>query len=205
MTRRTEFNNLLEGVERPPNYDIGDRYDYSDRNPDQISYAISRKPVTSTIEVQDLPKDTTQKGYDSEIQTKSEWQPLGDLDAPQWREGNVWEPGFWQQFPYRGALAILGCIGFIIASIVVLVKSEGVPVSSWIVSPSVYLAFFMAATNILARFAFKEGVKIAWWCKALKGGTIKQLHGQWGHADSFVSENVGNHLPPLPTQSLAGS
>jgi len=40
---------------------------------------------------------------------------------------------------------------------------------------------------MLARFAFAEGTKIAWWSKALQGGTIKDLHIRASHADSFWS------------------
>ncbi|KAH8811077.1 hypothetical protein F5884DRAFT_781116 [Xylogone sp. PMI_703] len=100
--------------------------------------------------------------------------------------GNQWSPGFIKHIPYRGILALFGCLAGIIASIAVIVASDGQPTSNWRMSPPVYLAFFIAATNMLARFAFNEGAKIAWWYKAIRGGTVSDLHDHWTHADGFL-------------------
>jgi len=40
---------------------------------------------------------------------------------------------------------------------------------------------------MLARYAFKEGTKIAWWRQALQGSTVAALHDRWAHADGFWS------------------
>lgn len=100
---------------------------------------------------------------------------------------NVWSPGFWSQFPYRGVLALFACLCLIIASIVVLSKADGQPISSWTISPTVYLALFMTVLNLLTRFAFNQGATIAWWRKTLHGGSVTDLHHSWSHADGFWS------------------
>ncbi len=52
-------------------------------------------------------------------------------------------------------------------------------------SPTVYLALFTTGTNLFARAAFNEGTKIAWWSRALRGGTVRDLQVHWDYANGF--------------------
>ncbi|RDL40421.1 uncharacterized protein BP5553_00400 [Venustampulla echinocandica] len=183
MSRQPESGNLLDDVEQLPD-DDGDRgYDLQQKAIQQ-EQPVPSKSVASTVAIHPVSSPE----HPSEKTNESESEPSSSPDAPalQRHDGDVWSPGFWKQFPYRAALALLSCLAFIIASIVVLVKSDDQPTSAWTVSPTVYLALFMSGTNMLARFAFSEGVKIAWWCKALRGGTITDLHNHWDHADGIL-------------------
>lgn len=64
----------------------------------------------------------------------------------------------------------------IVASLGVLVGSDGSPVQHWSAPPSTYLAIYTAIANLAMRYACIQGVLIAWWCKALRGSSFKQLH-----------------------------
>jgi hypothetical protein len=63
--------------------------------------------------------------------------------------------------------------------------SDGAPIQDWKISPSVYLAVFTTGINMFARFAFHEGATIQWWYKAIRRGTIKDIHDHWAHSDGF--------------------
>lgn len=110
-------------------------------------------------------------------------------------EGNVWLPGFWIQFPWRVILPIVGCLLCLSGSIAILVRSDGQPVDHWSISPTVYLALLTTITNMLLRYAFKEGVAISWWYKAVRGGTVQDLHKHWSSGDGFWSAlGSGRHF-----------
>ena len=81
--------------------------------------------------------------------------------------------------PHLGvaALGIASCC--VIFSLAILVSSNGKPVESWSVRPSVYLAIASAIANSAVAFAYTQAVVIAWWYKASKGATICTLARQW--------------------------
>jgi hypothetical protein len=147
---------------------------------------IERIPVPNDVRETLLSskQDTSRPGEDSDfVNDAPERYQNGYASVP---SGNLWLPGIWSQFPYRGILSIVGCLGCVVASIAILVVSDGQPVSSWsTASPTVYLALLMTATNMLARYAFHDGVKISWWYKALNGGSVENLQTYWSHADGF--------------------
>lgn len=115
--------------------------------------------------------------------------------------GHAWRPGVvGRSLPWRGLLALLGCLAGIIAIAVVLTSADGSEQADWTVSPTVILSALLAVTNMLARFAFSNGVRIAWWREALhlggrgggsgvesSGTTVGDLQACWSHADSLVS------------------
>jgi hypothetical protein len=90
-------------------------------------------------------------------------------------------------------MSLFGCLACISASVTVLVKSDGQPTSSWTWSPTVYLALFTAGTNTFARFAFNEGAAIAWWHKAIRGGTVKELHNHFAYSNGFLTALFSRH------------
>lgn len=96
-----------------------------------------------------------------------------------------WRPGVWALFPHRAFWSVVGCISAIAASTAVLVVSDGQPTENWTFSPTVYIAIFTTALNLLAKLAFRDGLKTTWWRKALHGATIGDLHTLWSHGDGF--------------------
>ncbi|KAM0257180.1 hypothetical protein ACHAQJ_004541 [Trichoderma viride] len=109
------------------------------------------------------------------------------ISPGQQKQGTQWSPGMLKQFPYRGVLALIGCVLCIAASVVILMTSDGQPVTDWSISPAVYLAFLTTVLNALARFAFSEGYKISWWSAAIRGTTVSHLHRYWAGGDSVLS------------------
>jgi hypothetical protein len=190
VSQQSEFSNLLN------DRDLGSYLRNSEDRPDgdnTLRHRTAREgqenmaskknpeittahPVSSDISREDATKADERRGI---------FDPTQDYPPPPYH-GDVWEPG-WKQFPVAGVLALIGSFLFMVASIVVLVVSAGQSPSAWMVSPTVYVAAFTTASNLLAQYSFKQGAKIAWWYKALRGGTIGDLHHHWSHADGFFS------------------
>jgi hypothetical protein len=61
------------------------------------------------------------------------------------------------------------------------------------VSPSVILAILSAVANICLRFALAQGVVVAWWRKALRGGTLYGLSRYWESGDSILAAAIPWH------------
>lgn len=80
-------------------------------------------------------------------------------------------------------LAVLLCAG---ADAVILYKPDGKEVDTWKFSPSVLLAILSEKANVCLEFARSEGVIIAWWRKALRGGTLYGLSRYWESGDSLL-------------------
>ncbi|RFU27228.1 hypothetical protein B7463_g9107, partial [Scytalidium lignicola] len=173
MSRRPESSGLLEGMEISPMSELG------------RTLTIPRKPVAMEPIIEIYPVSSNSDDDSSRQNKPPEYRGAGDF--PQSMNGNPWLPGFWRQFPLKGISSLLGCVACIIASVVILVVSDGQPTSSWSLSPTVYLAFLISGTNMLARYTFNEGVKIAWWYRALRGSSVRDLRDHWSHADGFWS------------------
>jgi hypothetical protein len=74
-----------------------------------------------------------------------------------------WGARLIQLGPLAGVFGLFIALGSIIASLGVLVGSDGKSVASWPVQPSIFLAAFTAVANLSIRFACIQGVVIAWW------------------------------------------
>lgn len=118
--------------------------------------------------------------------------------------GHPWREGLWASFPHRGVWALFGCLACTTACIIILLECNGMPQADWSISPTVYVSALTAVTNALARFAFANGVKITWWRRALKGGSLADLHHRWSHADGFWSALLaGRHFNPIALSCIA--
>lgn len=104
-----------------------------------------------------------------------------------------WNPGFFARFPWLGAGALGGVLACLVASIVVIVVSNDKTQTrtqdhhSWpkLVAPNVLINIFNSVANICFGIAISNGVAIAWWRKALKGGTIKDLNRSYQFSASL--------------------
>ena len=103
-----------------------------------------------------------------------------------------WLAGKTKQLPLVPLLAALIVLLSTAATVMVLVASEGKPVDEWpgrnhSVQPSVLIAIFVAIANTVLPFLLFQGVQRAWWCKALEGATIGDLHRYWSYGTSVIS------------------
>jgi Protein of unknown function (DUF3176) len=95
-----------------------------------------------------------------------------------------WRPSLRQATPRFGLAALVGGLACTAATAGVLKSSNGKETTSWPsettpVSPAVILAVIEAAANALLVIAFRDGCRIAWWLKMLKGGSVDDCHGSW--------------------------
>ncbi|KAI9869326.1 MAG: hypothetical protein M1813_000115 [Trichoglossum hirsutum] len=101
--------------------------------------------------------------------------------------GGRWTTGFLARLPYLGLLAIVGVIACIAAAIAVLAHSNGSPIHHWAIQPTVWLAVISAIANACLHYALVEGAVIAWWRRAIHGGTIADLHNHWDVGNSLFA------------------
>jgi hypothetical protein len=101
--------------------------------------------------------------------------------------GDRWASGIIRRLPYWGVLALITVVLCAGADAVILYKSDGKEVDTWTVSPSIILAILSAVANICLRFAFAQGVVIAWWRKTLRCGTLYDLSRYWESGDSILA------------------
>ena len=125
------------------------------------------------------------------------------------RQGNrPWTPGVWKNFPLQGFLALLGAVLCAVAAAVVLALSDGQPINNWQVrgvdvQPTVLLSIFSTLANAMLAYAFSAGVTIAWWTKALRGGTLAGLHHYWDYSQStWAVATSGSHFSSVAFASL---
>lgn len=110
-----------------------------------------------------------------------------------------WQPGFWKRFPWLGAVALCTIVFVCIIEVIVLLLSNNKAASQWnkpVIkrypkatwpSPNVILSIFNSMTSIAITVAVGQGIAIAWWRKALKGTSIKELHNTWSFGGSITS------------------
>jgi hypothetical protein len=89
------------------------------------------------------------------------------------------------KFPFLGVGALLLVLICLIGCIIVLVMSNGEPVSAWNVQPTVLLALFSAVSNSALAFALTEGITLSWWNRARRGSTLEGLHQHWKQGTSL--------------------
>lgn len=94
-------------------------------------------------------------------------------------EPRLWHSSWLRFGPLSGLLGLALAAASLIASLGVLVGSDGENVNSWTAPPSTYLATFTAIANLSVRYAATQGVIIAWWRRAEKGSTIAKLQSDW--------------------------
>ena len=102
-----------------------------------------------------------------------------------------WLPGILKHVPWLGFFALGISISMMAVTIAILATSNKSPVTNWSIQPTVYLAVATAVANFTLQLAFAHGVTISWWYKALRGGTIADLHRYWSFG-AFLCVDIGN-------------
>lgn len=73
-------------------------------------------------------------------------------------------------------LAWILCVLCTLANALVVITSDGQPVESWKIRPSVILPILSSITGILLAFLLSTGIAVNWWNSALHGTTLEHLH-----------------------------
>ncbi|RDW68167.1 hypothetical protein BP6252_09563 [Coleophoma cylindrospora] len=107
--------------------------------------------------------------------------------SPYKRGGKPWQPGFLRRLPFVGLGAL--CLAFLcmLASIFVLVESNGKLVADWEVTPNVILSILSAIFSASLSLALSEGATISWWHRALRGGTLADLSREWSFSTGIIA------------------
>lgn len=114
-----------------------------------------------------------------------------------------WTPGYRARFPWMGILGLLGVLTCTLIIVAVLIGSNGVSSSRWstLVAPHIIVNTVQSVSGLCLALAIAEGVSIAWWRKALKGATVKELHQSWSFSMSF--SQILRHFWRLDVIALA--
>jgi hypothetical protein len=91
----------------------------------------------------------------------------------------TWKPKWSRVGPMLGLSALILTVLSIPAEFGILRASDGDLVSSWKYSPNVYLGILTAFTSKATSLAALQGAVVAWWLRAMRGTTLKQLHRDW--------------------------
>lgn len=113
------------------------------------------------------------------------------------REEATWDPKFFQIRPIAGITALCIVLGCIVASLAILIFSNGKTVDSWPIQPTVYLAVVAAIANSALALARQEGVTVSVLWRELpyicgfadhssldrcRGGTAHRVVERFGHS-----------------------
>lgn len=88
--------------------------------------------------------------------------------------------------PWIGFSLLLGSLFGIIAAVLVLVCSNGNPISEWKYQPTVYLSVAYTITNALLAAALAHDATISWWRKVIgPKTTLEDLHNYWAFSGNI--------------------
>ena len=75
----------------------------------------------------------------------------------------TWRPNIFQPRPFAGIAGLCVTVGCVFTSLAILKASDGQPVDSWAVEPTVYLAIVAAVANSALRLARFQAIPISWY------------------------------------------
>jgi len=115
-----------------------------------------------------------------------------------------WRSHSWRRFPFATTLLIVGATAAVGLAFLVLALSDGQPIDSWAVSPTIILSIIATLANAMLRSAFRSGADLFWWTQLLSesGVTLKELHGIWGLGHDWAALLSGSQ--PFPAMRSAG-
>lgn len=91
--------------------------------------------------------------------------------------------------PWWGFSALILALVCSAGSFLVLHFSDGKSATQWpeLIAPNVCLSILGSVSTIALTFAIGEGIAIAWWRRAMKGASVKELHHAWSFSASVAS------------------
>ena len=116
-------------------------------------------------------------------------------DDPALSAPRSWKTTFLRSGPLVGICCMMAAALSILVSLAILLGSRHTPVADWKVEPSAYLAICTAVANQALRFAAFQGVIVAWWERASRGSTLRQLHLDWRAGTTLLGAlSSGRHM-----------
>ena len=116
-----------------------------------------------------------------------DWAPTSSPDSQRTQHilSYAWQPGTLSRIPFTGIGSLAGAILCIVLAGKILDISDEEPVTSWQLSPAVYLAIVSAIGMAFVSYAQYQSSITAWWASSLRGARISQLHRQWDQGTSL--------------------
>jgi hypothetical protein len=127
-------------------------------------------------------------------------------------DGRAWRTTLVRFGPLSGIFCMALALASIIASLGILIGSNGQSINKWSAPPSTYLAILTAIANLSIRYACIQGrsqsrvlayvvanvvagVVVAWWWRASRGSTLAKLHNDWRAGTTIRGAIVsGRHM-----------
>lgn len=108
------------------------------------------------------------------------------------RSPRPWRYGTWHRVPVSGIIALVAAVLCGLSTLAVLRTSDGIAIDQWRwmgcrIQPTVLLSILATIANVLFRYAFSEGARVAWWIRAQKGASVAALHQSWEHSQHILS------------------
>ena len=169
------------------------------------SHSTAKGPVATTADVVEESEEPsksdlrTQAEDDNSVDTKRATKETIEIIQDQKAIDNTgrstdvyWVPGFRAQFPWIGFVGFSCVIVAMAFATAILATSNGKRVIDWPttkypVAPNVLLNLVNQFSSLGLLTAITQGLAIAWWRKALRGGTIETLHRSHSYSQSFVA------------------
>jgi hypothetical protein len=120
----------------------------------------------------------------------------------------TWTPGFWNQFPWIGFGGLMCVLIAVSLAVAILRLSDEQFVASWPskqypIQPNVLINVANQVSSLGLVAAIGQGVAIAWWRKALRGGTIDSLHRNHNYGSSLLAVlKAGKHFNIIALAAL---
>ncbi|KAK3113744.1 hypothetical protein LTR53_008647 [Teratosphaeriaceae sp. CCFEE 6253] len=124
--------------------------------------------------------------HDPGVETKAGQQPIPASGHPTGNSARHRLPRWVQLRPLSGILALCITIASVFFSLAILVASDNQPITRWTVQPTVYLAIASAVANAALAYGHARAVPIAWWSRASRGATMRELEEHWEASSSML-------------------
>ena len=155
-----------------------------DQNRSSLRRQRSTQPLFSSPSYEFGQRDwTTVEDSGQESNHMSFESFIGHSNPP--LHGKLWRTGCLRNVPWLGVGSLLLVLFSTLASAILLVISNGDPVSSWRVAPSVVLAILSAISTACLSVSLASGLNVSWWRNMLEGAPLDETHLYWNHGSSI--------------------
>lgn len=163
------------------------------------------KEVEDSIHSENEPKQTAPASQTKKHPHAVTAEVMEDMEAI---EKVHWVPGIRAQFPWIGFSGIVCVLIAMALATAILVTSNGRRTNSWPmekypIAPNVLLNLVNQLSSLGLLTAITQGMAIAWWRKALNGGSLKTMHRNHSYSMSFIAVlTSGKHFNAIALAAL---